>query len=95
MNNQPQWTQEEAIDYECAREAITHARSIYYSQIYKEEAKPQPDMALLAELRTEAGRLFEERRSLRVKNQAENVRVQEKYGAFVRAWNAKQEAVAA
>jgi len=95
MNDQPQWTQEEAIDYECAREAITHARSICYSQIYKEEAKPQPDKALLAELRAEAGRLFEERRNLDPADHAEVARVRAKCGAFVRAWNAKREAVAA
>jgi hypothetical protein len=84
-----QWTQDEAIDYECAREAITHMRAILTSQITEESRKEHPDAERLESLYAESSRLFRERAGLRVKDHAEIARVQAEYGAKIRAWNAE------
>jgi len=95
MNGIPQWTQEEAIAYECAREAITGLRAVLTSQIAAESSKPYPDAERLADLRAERARLFKERAGLQVKDHAEIARVRAEYGAAVRAWRAEQQAVPA
>jgi len=89
------WTQEEAIAYECAREAITGLRAILTGQIAEESGKPYPDAERLADLRAERSRLFRERAGLRVKDHAEIARVRSEYGAAIRAWRAQQQAVPA
>jgi predicted transcriptional regulator len=81
-----QWTQDEAVAYECAREVITHLRAILTSEIADEESKPEPDAMRLESLRTEWERLFHERANLHVGNHQEVARVRKEYGARVRAW---------
>lgn len=90
-----QWTQEEAVAFECAREVITDMMAIHTGQIADERAKPQPDPARLAQLRAERSRLAQERAGLHVGDRAEVARIRAEYGAFVRAWRAKHQAVAA
>lgn len=36
------WTQEQSINFECAREAINHVIAIYSAEIYNEEKKALP-----------------------------------------------------
>lgn len=90
-----QWTQEEAVAFECAREVITDVMAIHTSQIAEERAKSQPDALRLAQLRTERSRLAQERAGLHVGDRAAVARIRAEYGAFVRAWRAKHHAVAA
>ncbi len=80
-----QWTQEEAVAFECAREVITDMMAIHTGQIADERAKPQPDPARLAQLRAERSRLAQERAGLHVGDRAEVARIRAEYGAFVRA----------
>jgi hypothetical protein len=84
------WTQDEAIAYECAREAITHMRAILNGQLYDENKKEHPDAERVASLRAELTRMFQERSRLQVSDQATIARVRAEYGAHVRAWNAEQ-----
>lgn len=84
------WTQEEAINYECAREAITHLSAILTSEMVEESKKPCPDLKRLASLEAEHMRLFHERNKLGVKDHAEIARVRSEYGAMIRAWQVNQ-----
>jgi hypothetical protein len=84
-----QWTQEEAIDYECAREVITDLIAIHSRQIAEESRKEYPDAERLESLRAERSRLFREQTGLRVKDHAGIARVRAEYGARVRAWRAE------
>jgi predicted transcriptional regulator len=90
INTIQQWTQDEAVAYECAREVITHLRAILTSEIADEESKPEPDAVRLKSLRTEWERLFHERANLHVDSHQELARVRREYGARVRAWMEKE-----
>jgi len=79
------WTQTEAIDYECAREVITHLRAILTGQIAEEASKECPDAERLAALHAESSRLFRERAGLHVEDHATVARVRAEYGARVRS----------
>lgn len=84
----PKWTQDEAIDFECAREVITDLQAILTGQIAEEGGKEHPDAERLAALRAERSRLFRERVGLHVKDHDAIARVRAEYGARVRAWRA-------
>lgn len=85
----PLWTQEKAIDYECAREVITDLSSILTSRIYSELAKHIPDHDLVASLKARRTQLFNERRGLTVGNQDELARLRKEYGSEIRDWRAQ------
>jgi len=80
-----QWTDDEAINYECAREAITSVRAILTAQIHEEAKKPDPDAAYLEDLYAERSRMFDERAALHVNDQTNIARVRAEYGARFRA----------
>jgi hypothetical protein len=88
------WTQDEAINYECAREVITDLMAIQTGEIGEESSKPQPDAGRLVSLRAERSRLFRERAGLRVNDHAAIARVCAEYGAVVRSWRAGRQAEA-
>lgn len=84
----PKWTQDEAIDFECAREVITDLQAMLTGQIAEEGGKEHPDAERLAALRAERSRLFRERGGLHVKDHDAIARVLTEYGARVRSWRA-------
>jgi hypothetical protein len=84
------WTQDEAINYECARDVITDLRAILTGEITEESSKEHPDAEKLERLYAESSRLFRERAGLHVKDHAEIARVQAEYGARIRAWRAER-----
>jgi hypothetical protein len=88
-----QWTQDEAIAFECARELITDMMALYSRQIADESGKPVPDAAHLASLRAERSRLAQERAGLHVADHANIARIRSEYGAVVRALREKRDAV--
>jgi len=90
-----QWTQDEAIAYECACEAITHLRAILTGEIAKESRKSHPDEQRLKDLYAERSQLFRERAELHVTDQAKISRIRADYGARIRSWIAEHQAVAA
>jgi len=90
-----QWTDDEAINYECAREAITSVRAILTAQIHEEAKKPNPDAAYLEGLYVERSKMFDERAALHVKDQANIARVRAEYGARFRALRQERQAMGA
>lgn len=86
----PQWTQDEAIAFECACEVITHMIAIQSRQIYEETNKGEPDVFRVAELRAERSRLAQERLALHVDNHDGVARVCSEYGAIIRARREKR-----
>jgi len=90
-----QWTQDEAIAYECACEAITHLRAILSSEISDESKRSVPNTRRIAALEAERVQLFQERKKLRVKDHAHIARIRREYGARIRAWNDDRRAMAA
>jgi len=94
-DQQPLWTQDEAIAFEVAREAINHVMSICTSEIADEERKAEPDAAIIAALTARRSELHQERTALRLKDHAEIARIRKEYGAVVRAWNRRQDLLAA
>lgn len=83
----PQWTQEEAIAFEVAKECIGHWIAIYSGEIADEEKKLAPSAERLARLEAEVSRLSRERASFHVRDHAEVERITAHYGALVRAYN--------
>jgi hypothetical protein len=81
-----QWTQDEAIAFECAREAITDLMAIQTGQIAQEGSKAAPDADRLASLRAERSRLAQERTALHLDDLGAVARIRSEYGAIVRAW---------
>ena len=90
-----QWTQDEAIAFECAREVITDMMAIQTGQIAEEAHKPTPSADRLASLRAERSKLAKERAALHVEDLADIARIRTEYGAVVRAWRGEHHAVAA
>lgn len=80
-----QWTQKQAIDYECARECITALIGVYTSQIYQERASASLDQAKIEHLNAEITRLFDERRNLQLTDDVEVSRINSEYGSLVRS----------
>jgi hypothetical protein len=81
------WTQDEAIAFECARECITHMMAICSGELHN-----NPSDARCAELVAERSRLAGELRTLRLKDHAEIARIRSEYGSLIRAWGEKIQA---
>lgn len=88
------WTQDEAIAFECAREAITEMMAIQTGQLAKEAAKATPDANRLASIRAERSRLARQRTALHVNDLQDIARIRAEYGAFIRAWREEHRAIA-
>jgi len=82
---EPEWTQDEAIAYECAREAINDLIGIKIGLVRKETDTENPDEELVAKLEEEITRLSRERTRLRLKDHANITRIRSEYGAIIRA----------
>jgi hypothetical protein len=91
----PLWTQDEAIAFEVAREAINHLMSICRSEIAQEERKAAPDKVVIKRLEDRFTALHQERARLRLTDHVEVARISREYGAFVRDWNSSQGQLAA
>lgn len=92
---EPLWTQDEAIAFEAAREAINAVMSICTRQIADEERKAEPDTTVINARESRLLTLHQERTALRVTDHAGIARVRKEYGAFVRAWKARPAPLAA
>ena len=82
----PKWTQDEAINYECARECITDLMGIYSGAIADERAQALPDESKIADLLTSRTSLAHERMSLRLKDHDRIAEIRSVYGARIRAY---------
>ncbi|HBT97750.1 MAG TPA: hypothetical protein DEB25_09045 [Desulfobulbaceae bacterium] len=84
-SKQPEWTQEEAIAYECACEVIGDMIGIYTGRIYAEKRKISPDWEKIERFDDERARLFREREQLNGLDHETIARIRKEYGAKVQA----------
>lgn len=80
----PLWTQDEAINYEAARECINDLAGIYMSGVYEALALNPPDTAKATALEALVDKLIAERGALTLKDHRTVERVLSVYGATVR-----------
>lgn len=86
----PKWTQDQAIAYEAAVEAINDVIAGYSEQIAVEEDSPIPCMARIAWLEMRTSQAREVRASLNVTDIANVSQVLMEYSAIVRARDAAE-----
>lgn len=79
------WTQDQSINFECAREAINHVIAIYSAEIYNEEKKSSPDEQRLEMMNDRCLQLTRERSSMHVNDDQMVAEVRTKYSAIIRA----------
>lgn len=91
----PQWTQDQAIAYEAALEAINDVIAGYSEQIDAEENRPQPNAQRLAWLSMRVSHARDEAHSLDVSDDASIGQVLAEYSAIVRARDAAEALAAA
>ncbi|MEU3527480.1 hypothetical protein AB0E62_27030 [Streptomyces sp. NPDC038707] len=79
-----EWSNEETAAYEAAIEAVNGAVGAYSALIASEEAKPEPDQAVIAEARTAQARLAHEREGLRSTNREQIAEARAGYAQLAR-----------
>lgn len=84
-NRGPLWTQDQAIAYGAALDAINDLIAGYSEQIGAEERKPQPDASRIAWLDMRVSQAREVMHSLNVTDTANVQQVLSEYSAIVRA----------
>jgi hypothetical protein len=84
----PKWTQDEAIDFECARDCITDLMGIYSGAIDDEETAASPDQAKISELLAVRSSLARERMALRLNDHDRIAEIRSTYGARIRTYRA-------
>lgn len=82
-----EWTHEECVEYEVARETLGGLIGYRSAWIGKEEAKPNPDRAAIARWEVETDSLVAELRGLDVRGRENIARVLRDYGAELRRLN--------
>lgn len=75
-----EWTQEESIAYECARDAIGAEIALISSKIHAELEQGRPDGIAMQRLRAERSRMFQERAKLRFTDHEEIAKIRAIYG---------------
>jgi hypothetical protein len=88
LSARPEWTQEEAIRYEVAREAVTALMAFRSQWIFDEEAKPSADHMLIERWESERAALAAELRGLHVCDHERVARICRVYGAEIRRLDA-------
>lgn len=83
---QPKWTQDEAIAFECARECITDLMGIYHTAIADEEEKATPNLEKIAKYEAITMRLAQERANLSLTDHEKIVKIRKEYGARIRTY---------
>lgn len=88
QNHGPLWTQDQAIAFEAALEAVNDVIAGYSEQIDIEENSGQPDTARIAWLNMRIDQAVEVRHALRVTDTANVQQVMMEYSAIVRTRDA-------
>ncbi|MFD5588829.1 hypothetical protein ACFWII_34115 [Streptomyces sp. NPDC127063] len=79
-----EWSNEETAAYEAAIEAVNGAVGAYSALIAFEEAKPQPDAAVIADARAAQARLAREREGLRSSDREQIAEARASYARLAR-----------
>lgn len=88
------WTQEEAVNYQAARDCINACIAILSTEIHEESSKPSPSAQKLDAMRAKRLRLGAERSNLRLKDHEAIARVRKEYGATYRTHGSQDQASA-
>lgn len=83
------WTQNEAIAFECAREAITDLMAVRFAELRAEEDAASPRRERISELDADLARLGRERQALTVDQKDWIEQIRTTYGEQVRAARAQ------
>lgn len=86
--NQPKWTHEDCVNYESARELITHVMAYRSEWIARERAKAAPDLSAIERWKAERGAYAAELRGLDVTDRENIARIRRDYGAEIRRMSA-------
>lgn len=86
--SQPEWNQEQAIEYEVAREAITALMAFRSQWIFDEEQKRSPDHAAIARWNSESAAFAAELRNLHVRDHENVARICRTYGPEIQRLDA-------
>lgn len=86
--NQPKWTHEDCVNYESARELITHLMAFRSEWIARERAKTAPDLETIERWNAERGAYAAELRELDVTDRENIARIRRDYGAEIRRLSA-------
>ncbi|WP_323004837.1 hypothetical protein [Denitromonas sp.] len=81
---QPQWTHDDCVNYESARELITELMAFRSEWIARERAKAEPDLPVIERWKAERGAYAAELRGLDVTDRENITRIRRDYGAEVR-----------
>ena len=79
------WTEEEAVDFECARETLGFMVSICTSLIYDEANPPTPERR--EELIEKCGSFCEQMQNLRLKDRESIARINREYGQAIKDYH--------
>ena len=82
--NEPLWTQEESIAYECARETMNDMVAICSSLVAQEKKKADPDLQRIASLYGERLTFLKERDSINLHDQATIQKIFNNYGSKIK-----------
>ena len=80
----PEWTQDESIRYEVAREAITALMAFRSQWIFEEEEKPLPDKMAIEQWETERAQFASELHGLSVYDQRKLASICRRYGPEIK-----------
>ncbi len=85
---QPKWTHEECVNYESARELITHLMAFRSEWIARERAKIAPDLVAVERWSAQRSSYAAELRGLDVTDRENIARIRRDYGAEIRRLSA-------
>jgi hypothetical protein len=80
----PEWTHEDCVQYEVAREAITALMAFRSQWIFDEQQKPAPDLETIAGWRAERSQLAAQLQGLDVRDKDTVKRICREYGPEIK-----------
>lgn len=84
--NKPLWTRDEAIAFECAREAMNDMVGICSTKIAEEKCNPAPDLRRIEVLHHTRLNFMKERDGVRWYDRDVIAKIRKEYGAKIRAY---------
>jgi hypothetical protein len=87
---EPEWTHDQCVDYESARECLTSLLAFHSRWIEEERQRPVPDVEKIAAWHAETARLAEVQQSLSIHDPETVARVRREYGAEVKRLRASR-----
>ena len=83
---QPLWTQDEAIAYECAKETLGYMRSICTTLMDEEKKRTKPNDQYIKELKKKYDDLWGEQERLRLKDSEHIKKINVEYGKAIKIY---------